>query len=295
MKFLKYLRLPNLGLMLLVFFGAQYGLLAYLGLESLLQLEDFLILCGAILCLASFGNLHNDYVYLEIDLINKPSKAIFYQDFGVRRMKQYYLFFGSLGVFLSFTLCFKLQLFWHTFLFTGIFVALWGYNKNLKLSFITGNALISLLVALVVLLPLFFIDVENSNFKVNLLAIPFTYFLGSFLFNFLQEIIKDIEDRKGDHAFGGNTMVLQLGRSRSAKLMFYLNFFCVLLVILSYHLYFPKLWSTLLGLVIILLPSIFIGIELQKKEEKINWSNISKLIKVTLLLGSVSLFGFYFS
>lgn len=289
---INYLRLPNLGLMLTVLFGVQFSLLPYLNLNSILNHLQFSLLAFSMLCLASYGNLQNDYVDVAIDAINQPKKSKFYATFGRKNLLRAYIFLGCLGVLISSLVCIKLSLHFHIFIFVTILGLLHVYNYFLKLSFLLGNICISLLIAYVVLLPFMFVDTANIELNYILWDIPLTYFIASFLFNFLREIVKDIIDRKGDYILGGKTLVLQIGISRCANVLLYFSFACIMVLVLAYYLYFPKNWLSFLGLLIHIIPSFFVGLELQKKEEKIKWHKISNLLKITLLLGSFSLYGF---
>ncbi len=289
---LKYLRLPNLGLMLLVFGGVQFCLLPYLEVTSVLTTENFIGLSIAMVSIASFGNLQNDDRDLQIDAINQPKKADFYKKIGLHKLRLTYWILGGLGIFVSSWVHLALGFYVHNIIFIGSLVVLHLYNYYFKLSFLVGNLLISSLVALVFIMPFFYTSTSKSELTSNYQGILVTYVIFGFFFNLLREISKDIEDRRGDYFNNAKTMVIQLGISRCVKLTFWLTNFLSIGLVALYYIYFPKNEVSFLFLLSICVLLVFASIELQKKQTKINWKKLSFLLKIVMLLGSLSLYAF---
>lgn len=290
---LKYLRIGNISLVILVFLLVQYALLPYLGKTSLLSFEDTLLIIFSLACITTFGNLQNDAKDKIIDEINCPNKSVFYQQNAYFIQPKFYWALGVFGVALGFFVSFKNAAFLGASIFLLAILCLHSYNTLFKKILLLGNIIVSFLVGLIVLLPLFFLEADIFFYESN--PIVWTYFFVCFFINLQREIIKDIQDRRGDHKVQAKTFVLVVGIERTKKLLLALQSIGVLIMILLYFLFFPKSVAGFIYLFILCTIYLFVLFQTQLKTSTINWNKISNYYKLLLLMGSLSLVGFYFS
>jgi 4-hydroxybenzoate polyprenyltransferase len=158
-----------------------------------LALIDFL----CFIFLAAAGNVHNDVCDLKTDLINRPHRPI---PAGLITLK-----FAWIGSWILYCISFALGIL-HSALHGGVlFICiflLYAYNRHLKGSAWVGNIIVALLCGTAILYPAL-----ESGWHIKLLpAILFAFFI-----NWSREIIKDIEDLRGDFLAGVETAPVLLG------------------------------------------------------------------------------------
>ena len=155
--------------------------------------------------MAAAGYIINDYYDVKIDYINKPERVI-------------------VGTVLKR----RVVLFWHTFLnFSAIIIGsfldwkigaihfasafmLWLYSNQLKRLPLIGNFIVALLTGLS-------ISIITLYFGQNPILVH-TYALFAFSISLIREIVKDMEDWKGDADFGCKTLPIILGVRKTSKL-----------------------------------------------------------------------------
>jgi geranylgeranylglycerol-phosphate geranylgeranyltransferase len=159
--------------------------------RSLLHLGLLII---SALCALSFGNVINDIVDFEGDLINHPNRPL---PSGQMTKQQAFFFCWILAV-LSFLSSFFVSIA-HSIGTLIPIVLLTVYSLFLKGTPLLGNVLVSLLVSY----PIIFGGMGSPRFYI--LLIPATY---AFLLNISREIVKDMEDKKGDLETGLKTTAI---------------------------------------------------------------------------------------
>lgn len=202
--FVRLIRLQNLLIIVL----SQYLAALYL-LEgiTLFNPKLFLLSLSTVL-LAASGYIINDYYDVKIDYVNKPNRVI-------------------VGKVLKR----RVVLFWHTFLnFTAISIGLylnwkiaaihfvsafllWLYSNQLKRLPFIGNFTVALLTG--ISLSIVSIYFGQKAILINI------YALFAFSISLIREIIKDMEDWKGDASFGCKTLPIIWG-IRKTKFIIYL-------------------------------------------------------------------------
>ncbi|MBN2868549.1 MAG: UbiA family prenyltransferase, partial [Flavobacteriaceae bacterium] len=188
--------------------------------------------------------------------------------------------------------------------FFGIFVViaalLYIYASFLKPMLLVGNIVISALVSLSLIIVGIFdllptINMQNKFIQSSMFEVIFDYAVFAFLITFIREIVKDIQDIDGDYNAQMKTLPIVLGKSRAAKIAFGLTVAAILILAfyLNAYLYMQTV-AIIYFLVAVIAPLIYIAIKLFSAENKKDFKLISRLLKVVMLLGMLSMVVYYF-
>ncbi len=233
-----------------------------------------MILALSTAIIAGAGYIINDYYDIKIDLINKPDRVVI----GKHIARRYALLFHSIlsfaGVGLAFLLGWRLGLI-HIF---SSFI-LWWYSNNLKRQPFVGNFVVALLTGLSIMLINVLYDLSNSYVII--------YSLFAFFMTLVREIIKDMEDLKGDNTFGCKTLPIIWGIRKTKIVVYLLLAVFSLLVILLNAIYTLMPFYYFLFFLFIPL-GLFLFILLQA-DTKRDFYSLSQWCKVIMILGVVSM------
>jgi 4-hydroxybenzoate polyprenyltransferase len=171
----------------------------------LLDLNLFLIVFATSLTIAS-GYIINSFYDSKKDLINRPNKSILDRLVSQQTKLRVYFTLNFAVAFLAFLIS------WRAFLFFSVYIFLiWFYSHKVKKFVIIGN----LMATFMAVLPFFAILLYYKNFYEVILA------HASFLFLLLliREMIKDLENIKGDLANDYKTIPILYGEEISKKII----------------------------------------------------------------------------
>ena len=174
-------------------------------LTVLLDLNLFLIVFATSLTIAS-GYIINSFYDSKKDLINRPNKSILDRLVSQQTKLRVYFTLNFAVAFLAFLIS------WRAFLFFSVYIFLiWFYSHKVKKFVIIGN----LMATFMAVLPFFAILLYYKNFYEVILA------HASFLFLLLliREMIKDLENIKGDLANDYKTIPILYGEEISKKII----------------------------------------------------------------------------
>lgn len=244
--------------------------------QSLLE-EEFLLLVFSTFCIAAAGYVINDYYDIKIDVINKPQRVVVGKEMPRRQAMLAHLFLTGLGVLVGMVLS------WQVGLVTlGAALLLWGYSARFKKVFLLGNLVISLLGAVMLLVVA--VQARTDNVAI------YAYAVFAFIISLVREIIKDIEDVKGDASFACRTIPIVIGIPRTKWVLYF--------VLLCFHLFalativnrIPEnlLFSGYMVL-FVLAPSILLWYRLVKAHRRRDFSQLSKRCKFIMLAGILSM------
>lgn len=253
---------------------AQYFAALFLIDSQLLFDWRLMVLAFSTAIIAGAGYIINDYYDIKIDLINKPDRVVIGKDIGRRYALLFHSVLSFLGVGLGFLLGWRLGLI-HIF---SSFI-LWWYSNNLKRQPFIGNFMVALLTGLSILLVNLLYDLDNSFVII--------YSLFAFFMTLVREIIKDMEDLKGDNTFGCKTLPIIWGiRKTKAVVYFLLALFSSLVITLNaIYTQMPFYYF----LVFLFAPlSIFLFV-LVRADTKRDFYTLSQWCKVIMVLGIISM------
>lgn len=234
----------------------------------------FFCLVLSTILIAAGGYIINDYYDVKIDIINKPKRVIVGKLLKRRIAIFAHSFLNFLGIAIGILAGWKIG----AVAFTSAFL-LWLYSNSLKRLPLVGNITVSFLTFLAVVLT-------GIYFKRHLDLI-FTFAVFAFFISLIREIIKDMEDVRGDAAFGCRTLPLVFGIRRT-KLVIYI---ILALFLLSLLLLGQKVTEPLAVyfLVFILIPVIFLVIRLVRSDSSKDFHFLSIWCKFIMLTGVISM------
>ncbi|WP_298138537.1 geranylgeranylglycerol-phosphate geranylgeranyltransferase [Flavobacterium sp.] len=172
-------------------------------LDVLLDFNLFIIVIASSLTIAS-GYIINNFYDSKKDLINRPNKSMIDRLVSQKTKLQVYFTVNFLVAILAFFVSFRAVLFFSTYIFL-----IWFYSHKLKKYPIIGNLTASLLAVL----PFFAILLYYKNLYPQIFA--HASFL--FLLILIREIIKDLENIKGDIANDYLTIPVKYGEEFAKK------------------------------------------------------------------------------
>lgn len=236
----------------------------------------FWLLVLSTVCIAAAGYIINDYYDVKIDAINKPDRLLIGRQIRRRRAMFAHLTLSGMGVLIGLALYIPVGL-----INLGAVLLLWGYSARLKKMLLVGNVVIALLSASMLLVVAVYNDSVNK--------ITLGYALFALLISLIREIIKDIEDIKGDASFDCRTLPIVAG-IRGAKLVLYplVGVFQVFVLIVILHPASRLLFDAYM-VVLVLLPSVWLVLKLVRADRKRDFTFLSNLNKGIMLTGILSM------
>lgn len=244
--------------------------------RQILAAERFYLLLLATFCVAAAGYIINDYYDIKIDAINKPRRQVVGKTINRRQAMLAHLLLSGIGVLVGLVLSWRLGL-----LNLVVTLLLWGYSARLKSYFLVGNLLIALLSALMVLVVALHFGSGNTA--------VWAYALFAFLISLVREVIKDVEDMKGDASFDRRTLPVVLGVPATKWVLYGMLalFFATVLLAMVYRSHDVFFGLYMVGL--ILLPGALLAQSLVKADRKRDFSRLSRWCKGLMLMGILSM------
>jgi 4-hydroxybenzoate polyprenyltransferase len=266
----KITRFWNLVIIGFAQFFAAYFLVGY---YTVVDWRLYLLSASTVL-IAAGGYIINDYYDVKIDLINKPERVVVGKSIRRRYALLFHTILSVLGVAIGLLLNWKIGV----INFISGFL-LWWYSNFLKRQPFVGNIAVAVLTGLSVYVVAVLFDPFNK--------LIIGYALFSFFITLLREIIKDMEDLKGDNSFGCKTLPIVLGIRKSKTFMYLLS-----MINLAFIAWFNHSYVGLAGwmlAVFILMPVVLIMIGLSAADTVKDFYRLSQCCKIVLLLGVLSM------
>ena len=297
MKYLKLIRYQNLLLLALMQLIFRFGYLELINIPLSLWYWQYALLIAATVLIAAGGYVINDIFDQETDLENHPKKTIIGNSISESKA---YIIYASLtisGVLCGFILANSVEKSNFAVIFVLIATLLYFYASTLKQIAVVGNVIVATLLAFSVIIIGIFDIVPNTfdfNQKQMMLAfaILFDYAKFAFIINLVREIIKDIEDIKGDTLQEMKTLPILIGVAKTNKIALVL-----LLLPVLYLFYYVKsnlfdnnlLYAVFYMIALVIAPMIICLIKIWNAKEKSDYTQISSLLKWIIFFGILSI------
>ncbi len=253
---------------------SQYFAAIFLIDRDLLFDWRLFLLASSTAIIAGAGYIINDYYDIKIDLINKPERVVI----GKSITRRYALFFHSVlsivGVALGFLLGWKVGVI-H---FLSVFL-LWWYSNSLKRQPFIGNFVVAWLTSISIVLVNILYDLTNPLVVI--------YALFAFFMTLIREIVKDMEDLKGDNTFGCKTLPIVWGIRKTKWIIYVLLVLLGASVVLLNERYSQLPLSYFL--IFLYIPLGLLLVRLIRADTRRDFYWLSQWCKIIMLFGVVSM------
>jgi len=307
--FFRLIRWPNLAFIVVTQLLFYYAIVTPLnhvtGGQWLFDSAHLVILIASSVVIAAAGYIINDYFDLNIDRFNKPDKLVVEKLIKRRWAIVFHILLSTTGILLSVYIDFKEHLIWLGFSNFICVMLLFGYSASLKKKFLSGNVVISLLTAWVVLVVFFcyyFKGVYRQSGDYGLVKIylnrfiklSFLYAGFAFIISLIREVIKDMEDMEGDARYGCRTMPIVWGIP-AAKVftgVWLIVLTGALIILQFYALHLGWWWSVAYAVLTLIIPLLWILRKLYTAQVAKDYHLLSTAVKAVMLAGILSMIFF---
>ena len=291
--FFRLIRTKNLLIIVISQYLIRYAIIIPMtDSKSLSDLQFFYLVLSTIF-IAAAGYIINDYFDTRVDRLNNRKLII---DHTIKRREAILLHFvfSGIGVFLGFFLGWRVGIINLGFINLFCSSALWFYSTHFKRSYLSGNLLISLLAALVLLIvPLYEIIPNPATNSENAFYIICGYATFAFITTFIREIIKDFEDASGDKKMGYTTFAIVSAKTaKNIVQSLSLILITIIGVVAYFQLMYPAYLAAAYVILIVELPFIYFFIKLFSVSDKKGYHHLSQTIKLIMLTGTLSMLVF---
>ena len=295
--FFKLIRVENLLIIAITQICMKYLVFAPLNEYSKFTPTLFTISLLSTILIAAAGYIINDYFDVKTDKINRPETVVIDVMIKRRWAMILHIVFNAIGLLLGFYLalkCHSLKLL--TFQILSILL-LWFYSTHFKKQLLVGNIVVSLLTATVPLMPMVYdyyligeiepiVTFIIGDFLKTLVIIILGYSAFAFLTSFAREVIKDMEDYKGDIQTGGKTMPIVWGMITSKVVTFFLIIITIgLLLLASFKFYKEQQYIGVYYILGVILFLVLLIIQTIRAKTSKDFKVASLLLKFVMLFG----------
>ncbi len=307
--FFKLIRWPNILMiwvaMCLALFGVINPVLSLQPFEAGLNMTEFLLLVGATTFIAVAGYLLNDVSDMNPDSVNKPGKNQVGRRFAVHVVQIAYWLFTVLGVVAGTYFSYLLGRLSYSLIFVLSAGLLWFYSNRYQCQLLVGNLVVAFLSALTIVIvwlfsffaladrPDVFVSVQSFFTRANLLILIFSGF--AFIASLIREMVKDMQDFKGDDRFGCRTLAVVSGIDKAKRWAIAVTVVAILFALWSQWRFY-SINFRLLFYYFILIDVLFLGVLylLFKAKSAGDFKKISGLIKGLMIAGILAMALVYF-
>ena len=296
MNFLKLIRYKNLLMLVFMQLIFRYGFLKLQNIPLGLSNFNYCLLILSTVLIAAPGYVVNDIFDQDTDSYNKPKDLIVGRKITEATAYNIYAGLNIAGVLLGFYISYLIGHYNFSTLFVLIAALFYMYATSLKQIAVVGNLVVALLLGVSVLIigvyDLFPVMMVGNRVAGSLFSVLLDYAIFAFMINFIREIVKDLEDIKGDDANGIRTLAVILGVKKTNYLVAVLTLIPIAFLaqyIFKYLVSNNLFVSVFYALAFIIAPLFYFIIKIVTAQEQKEFGQLSLLLKLVLLAGIVSI------
>lgn len=238
-------------------------------LSVILDFNLFILVLASSLTIAS-GYIINSFYDSKKDLINRPNKSRLDRLVSQSTKLQVYFGLNFFVATIAFFVSFRAVIFFSVYIFL-----IWFYSHKVKKLKIVGN----LMSAFLAVLPFFGILLYYKNFY----EVIFFHALFLFLLLLIREMIKDLENIKGDLANNYQTIPIVYGETFSKKIITFLLLLTTIPVYYLVNIFDIGYMDSYFYFSFMIF--IFFGIKLWNSENKENFLLLHNILKFIIVAG----------
>ncbi|GIZ15964.1 geranylgeranylglycerol-phosphate geranylgeranyltransferase [Capnocytophaga catalasegens] len=231
-----------------------------------------LILAGA-LSIAG-GYIINGFYDKEKDLINKPYRVMINRLVSQHTKLTLYFLLNFFSIIVASYVSFRAVIFFSLYIF-----GMWIYSHKLKKIAWIGN----IVSATLSIIPFFAIFIYYKNFE----HVIFFHAMYLFLLILIRELVKDLENIKGDFTFDYQTIPVKYGEVFSKIIISVLTLLTLIpiyFLLYQYHVGLMKYYFIIAGFLLI-----YFLAKLWKGQNQKTYHSLHNLLKITLITGVFSI------
>ncbi len=238
-------------------------------LHVLLDFNLFILVLASSLTIAS-GYIINSFYDSKKDLINRPNKSRLDRLVSQKTKLQIYFSLNFFVALIAFFVSFRAVIFFSVYIFL-----IWFYSHKIKKMLLYGNLMASFLAVL----PFFGILLYYKNFY----EVIFFHATFLFLILFTREIIKDLENIKGDISNNYKTIPVVYGEQISKIIILILLLATIIPVYYLINIYDVGYMDIYFYLCFITF--VFFGLKLWKSNTKEDYLQLHNVLKFIVVAG----------
>jgi len=247
-------------------------------LDVILDINLFILVLVSSFCIAS-GYIINNFYDAQKDLINRPNKSML--DRLVSQKTKLYVYFGLnfLSVFLAYFVSWRVSLFYSVYIFL-----IWFYSHKLKKYPIIGNLTASVLAVFPFFgILLYYFKGQYEEYDWQKIGIIFGHAIFLFLLILIREMVKDLENMKGDFVSDYKTVPVVYGEQVSKIAITVLTTLTVIPVYFLVDIY--EVGYMVIYFYICMILMIFLIIKLWKSTSREDFLQLHNLLKFIIVAG----------
>jgi len=311
MHYFRLIRWPNL---LIIFFTQLLAWVCVIrplqseAVSLLLNPEYFLLISISTVLIAGAGYIINDYFDVRIDNINKPDKMVLERTVPRRMAIIMHTVMNVTALMLAAVVAAGAGHYEWLVLQLFCTLLLWFYSTHFKRQFAVGNIVVAFLTALTIVTLIIYEPVmhalllrssfikEGNKILPNPVWVLMVYAYFAFVLTWMREIVKDMEDLKGDEAEGCVTMPIKWGLKKATNFTMLLCICSLIpLSVVTFKLLARRDW--MLGgycLLLLILPIAGWMFFLPRAATSQHYAKASRYLKLIMVSGIGSLVIYYF-
>ena len=275
------------------------------GLSFFFSTVNFLFLSLSTVLIAAAGYIINDYFDIKIDTINKPEKVVLGKAIERKKAIILHTTLNIIALTMAGYVAARAHHYEWLLLQLSCTVLLWFYSTHFKRRYMIGNIVVALLTALTILVLIIYnpgiyqvtktqaMAVNGSSFLPVWTLIVYAFF--AFMLTGMREIVKDMEDFKGDEAEGCVTMPIKKGLEYSVRFTQILVVLVIIPLMAACYILFQHQYRLLAGYILALLviPIALWSVYLGRQAISQHYHDSSRWLKIIMILGVFSLVIYY--
>ncbi len=227
MAWLKLIRWSNLLIVfltqLLVWACVILPMRQFEAVPFLLGFKNFIFLSLSTVFIAGAGYIINDYFDIKIDNINRPEKMVLEKTIPRRSAIIFHTALNVIALFFAAIVARQGGHYSWLLLQLVCTLLLWFYSTHFKRQFMVGNVIVALLTSLTILTLILyepamhhyltqpaFLRLDADTVLANPVWVLLVYTYFAFVLTWMREIVKDMEDFKGDAEQGYHQSLIDI-------------------------------------------------------------------------------------
>jgi 4-hydroxybenzoate polyprenyltransferase len=274
----------------------------------LLKPANFFLVSLSTITIAAAGYIINDYFDIKIDIINRPDTVILEKRIPLRMAIIAHTVLNISGIIMAAVVARRAGHYSWLILQIGCSVMLWFYSTHFKRQFISGNVVVALLTSFTIIALMLYepaihyyltqphFILSGSNTIPNPAYVLSIYTCFAFTLTWMREIVKDMEDFKGDAKEGCITMPIKWGLQRSTRFCQALGLIAITPLLFGATKLINAQWYVLgiYTLILLALPVAIWTFSLNAKATTQHYHTMSRWLKIIMVSGIGSLILYYF-